>query len=247
MTELVVQKSGYDELMQLSDVFSKSKRFPSDTNPYQIAVKIQAGKELGLRPVQSLTNIHIVQGRITLGAMVIASLIKSSDKYDYRVKEHSNEVCSITILQDDEVIGESSFTMNDAKAAGLNNKDNWRKYPRNMLFSRALTNAARWYCPDVFGGPIYTPDELQDDNVFEENSDDLKDMSWNEFVDGIRENASNDVKEVDIKQYLKNRGYSWAANSKRMMWDDAVSNFSGNDIVDIDSDDITEIEMSDNV
>jgi hypothetical protein len=29
-----------------------------------------------------------------------------------------------------------------------------------MLFSRALTNGARWYTPDVFGGPVYTPDEL---------------------------------------------------------------------------------------
>jgi hypothetical protein len=29
-----------------------------------------------------------------------------------------------------------------------------------MLYARALSNGAKWYCPDVFGGPIYTPDEL---------------------------------------------------------------------------------------
>ena len=46
-------------------------------------------------------------------------------------------------------------------AAGLDSNTNWRKYPRNMLFARAISNGARWYCPDLFGGsPVYTPDEL---------------------------------------------------------------------------------------
>jgi hypothetical protein len=38
--------------------------------------------------------------------------------------------------------------------------DNWKRYPRNMLFARCISNAARWFCPSVFGGPVYTPDEL---------------------------------------------------------------------------------------
>jgi hypothetical protein len=29
-----------------------------------------------------------------------------------------------------------------------------------MLFARAMSNGARWHCPDIFGGPIYTPEEL---------------------------------------------------------------------------------------
>jgi hypothetical protein len=29
-----------------------------------------------------------------------------------------------------------------------------------MLFSRAMSNGARWYTPDLFTGPIYTPEEL---------------------------------------------------------------------------------------
>jgi hypothetical protein len=29
-----------------------------------------------------------------------------------------------------------------------------------MLFGRALTNAYRWYAPDVFSQPLYTPEEL---------------------------------------------------------------------------------------
>jgi hypothetical protein len=29
-----------------------------------------------------------------------------------------------------------------------------------MYFSRALSNGAKWYCPDLSNGPLYTPDEL---------------------------------------------------------------------------------------
>jgi len=51
--------------------------------------------------------------------------------------------------------------MADAKAAGLDQKDNWKKYKRNMLFARALSNGQKWYAPDVFNGAtVYTPDEL---------------------------------------------------------------------------------------
>jgi recombinational DNA repair protein RecT len=54
--------------------------------------------------------------------------------------------------------------MKDAKAAGLDGKDVWKKYPRNMLFGRAMTNGCRWYCPDIFGGKsVYTPEELNAD------------------------------------------------------------------------------------
>jgi hypothetical protein len=51
--------------------------------------------------------------------------------------------------------------MKDAAAAGLTNKDNWKKYPRNMLFARAISNGQKWYAPDVYNGvTVYTPDEM---------------------------------------------------------------------------------------
>jgi hypothetical protein len=43
----------------------------------------------------------------------------------------------------------------------LTSKDNWKKYPSDMLFARAISRGARRYAPGIFGGsPIYTPDEL---------------------------------------------------------------------------------------
>ncbi|RDT44717.1 hypothetical protein DXF87_27490, partial [Enterobacter roggenkampii] len=34
------------------------------------------------------------------------------------------------------------------------------KFPKNMLFARAMSNGVKWFTPDVFSGPVYTPEEL---------------------------------------------------------------------------------------
>jgi len=34
------------------------------------------------------------------------------------------------------------------------------KFPKNMLFARAMSNGIKWFTPDVFAGPVYTPEEL---------------------------------------------------------------------------------------
>jgi len=40
-------------------------------------------------------------------------------------------------------------------------KDNWKNYPKAMMFARCISNGVRTYCPDVFSGMlVYTPDEL---------------------------------------------------------------------------------------
>lgn len=149
------------DIMTLGDVFTQSGYFSDTRQAAQAVVKVLAGQELGLGPIASMTGIFIVKNRVTLSANAMAAVIKNSPRYDYRVKEHTPEKCLIAFFENSEVIGQSEFTMEDAKTAGLANADNWRKYPRNMLFARALSNGAKWYCADVFAGsPVYTPDEL---------------------------------------------------------------------------------------
>lgn len=149
-----------NELQGLGEVFVKSGFFADSRDASQAIVKILAGRELGFGPIASMTGVYIVNGRPALSASLIAARIKSSGKYDYRVREHDEKHCVIEFFQINgakESLGVSSFTMEDARRANTKNLD---KFPRNMLFARSLTNGARWYCPDVFSGAIYTPDEL---------------------------------------------------------------------------------------
>lgn len=161
MTDLVRYEdpSGMDT-MQLGKVLAASGYFQDAKDAAQAIVKVLAGRELGIGPVASMTGIYIVKGRVTLSANVMAAQIKRSGKYNYIVRQMDDRGCTIEFFEAGQSIGTSAFTEADAKAAQLLSGDNWKKFPRNMYFSRAMSNGAKWYCPDVFSGPIYTPDEL---------------------------------------------------------------------------------------
>jgi len=55
--------------------------------------------------------------------------------------------------------GITSKSDEDAKKALTKNID---KFPKNMLFARAISNGVKWFCPDVFSGPVYVPEEMQE-------------------------------------------------------------------------------------
>jgi len=142
----------------LAEHFLKSKFFKDTTDISQTLVKIVAGQELGFGPMASITGFHIVQGKPTISANLMGAAIKRSGRYNYKVVEMTEQVCSIDFYEEKEFCGNSIFTIEQARKAETKNL---QKYPRNMLFARALSNGARWYCPDVLNGsPIYTPEEL---------------------------------------------------------------------------------------
>ena len=150
----------FEEAKAIAVAAVQSKFFTALTSDSQALVKILRGREFGLQPMESLESIYVVNGKTAMMGAVIAAKIKASGKYNYEIKILTDKECILTFTENGKAIGESKFDMADAKAAGLNSQ-NYQKYPRNMLFNRALTNGARWYTPDVFGGAIYTPDELR--------------------------------------------------------------------------------------
>lgn len=152
-----IQKSTTTEIMSIGKAFAESGMFPDVKTAAQAIVKIQAGQEIGIPPFAAMSGIHIIQGKPTIGAGVMASCVKGSNKYDYRVVESTEQVCSIDFYQGKEKIGNSTFTIADAKKAGTKNLD---KFPKNMLFARAMSNGVKWYTPDVFSGPVYVPEEI---------------------------------------------------------------------------------------
>ncbi len=148
------------DTMSLGKVLSESGFFSDTKTASQAIAKILAGQELGFPPLASMTGIYIVKGKIALSANLMATGIKRGGKYNYRIKRLDDTGCVLEFSEGGKPIGESSFTDADAKKAGLLSGENWQKYPRNMYFARALSNGAKWYCPDAFGMPVYAPDEM---------------------------------------------------------------------------------------
>ena len=151
------------EIIGIAKILAASGYFDKGpANEAQLATKILAGREMGLGPFAAVQGIHVIQGRPALSANLIAAAIKSSPKYDYRVLGLTADECEIEIFERIngklETLGKSKFTAADARAAGT---QNMAKFARNMLFARAISNAARWYCPDLFSGnAVYVPEEL---------------------------------------------------------------------------------------
>jgi hypothetical protein len=144
--------------------YAESGYWPDARSLAQALVRIEAGRELGLPALIAMSEIHVIEGKPTLGAGALSMLVKASGRYDYRVQELSNARCELWFYdtRSGELLGESTFTIDDAKQADLLAKkgETWRRYPRNMLFARALSNGVAWYCSDVTGGRFYVPEEM---------------------------------------------------------------------------------------
>ncbi len=148
------------EVLSIAKAFAESGMFTDIKSAAQAAVKIQAGKEFGIQPFASMSGIHIIQGKPTIGAGLMAARVKGFGKYDYKVVEHSDIICKIEFYSKNpkELIGTSVFTIEDAKKAGTKNID---KFPKNMLFARAMSNGVKWYTPDIYETPVYVPEEME--------------------------------------------------------------------------------------
>jgi hypothetical protein len=166
MDNAIVRSSGniirtMDDAERAARAMSASGFFSDSKSAAQAVVKILAGSELGFGPFASMTGVSIIQGKPAVGANLMAAALKRTGKYNYRIVTLTDDGCELAFFEDKQEVGRSSFLKQDAINAGLMSKDNWKKYPRNMFFARALSNGVRWYAPDIYNGAVvYTPDEL---------------------------------------------------------------------------------------
>jgi hypothetical protein len=162
--ELVTVPAGELDVMTLGKILSESGYFADARGAAQAIVKVLAGRELGFGPIASMVGIHVINGKPTIGADMLAKAVKRSGRYDYRVKHLDDTKCELVFLERQgdawQQSGVSTFTAEDARRAGTKNTD---KFPRNMLFARAMSNGVKWYCPDAVGLTVYDPSELPDD------------------------------------------------------------------------------------
>lgn len=193
MNEIVL--ANLDDVQRAAKLMLASGYFEAQRDPVvgvaQLAVKILAGREMGYGPFASVQGIHVIQGKPTLSANLMAAAVKSSPRYDYRVRQMTDAACRIEFFEvidgRRESVGESVFTTEDAKRAGVKNLE---KFPRNMLFARAMSNGVRWFCPDVFAGnAAYTPEEMGDQGAVDEPV--IVDMETGEILSPSQSTATD--------------------------------------------------------
>jgi hypothetical protein len=102
--------------------------------PQAIAV-IQAGSEMGIPAIQSLTNITPIKGVLTMSARLIMALAASRAGVTWKVIESTDKRCELLFSRPGWEDMTSISTIEEAKKAGLVKAGGaWETYPQDMLF-----------------------------------------------------------------------------------------------------------------
>jgi len=173
-----MQITSFEEMWYFAKRVSESGLAPKDMNrPETIVVALQKGYELGLKPMQSLQNIAVINGRATVWGDALSGIIRASGKCEYiNIEEVGTKPTTANLKTWPEDYGykvsskrrdtgeehSATFTVADAKLAGLWEKPSvWNKYPKRMLLNRPRSYCLRDLYSDVLGG-IYTAEEIRD-------------------------------------------------------------------------------------
>ena len=130
--------------------------------PANLLFAFELADSIGIPRINALTSIHVIDGKPTASADLIAALVRRAG-HKLRVEGDDTYAEATIIRADDPEYVPTPIRWDAAKAkrAGKwGSKGPWSQYPAAMLRSRAITEAARMWASDALYGVIYTPEEL---------------------------------------------------------------------------------------
>ena len=146
--------------LALSGFFKDLDEFNLQRGAAQALTKILRGQDLGISPTAAVENIFIIENRTVCSSHLMSGLIRRSGA-SFEIVSNDERECIIDFFDSEgKKIGQSSFTIDDAELADLLRKTNWKKYPADMCFSRAIARGFRRFFSHLALGGLYTPEEL---------------------------------------------------------------------------------------
>lgn len=155
----------FEQALTFSDYLAESDMVPKDFKgkPGNCLIAMQWGSELGLKPLQALQNIAVINGRPALWGDAVIAIVRGSQLCEYVIEEMDSQgsaVCRVKRRGEQEQV--RTFSDMDAKTAGLLGKQGpWTTNPKRMKQMRARSFALRDVFPDVLKG-IAIAEEAQD-------------------------------------------------------------------------------------
>lgn len=135
-------------------------------NPGAVLLALEWATQREVDALTAIQTVSFISGRPVIDATMQRALAKRAG---YRVRpkgEPTTETATVEVWEDGELLGSATYTIEEARSAGLTGKDNWKHNPKDMLIARATTRAMRWWAPDVMVG-VFTADELDDGDALE--------------------------------------------------------------------------------
>lgn len=151
--------TSFEEGYRFARIMAASDLVPKDFRgkPENCFIAVQMGLEVGLSPMAAIQNIAVVNGRPALWGDAVLALVRGSKLFESIAEsmtgtgEDLEAACAVKRRGEASVT--RTFSMRDAKLAGLANKEGtWKQYPKRMLQMRARAFALRDVFPDVLKG-----------------------------------------------------------------------------------------------
>lgn len=170
----VLEPRTYQEARDAAMDAADSGLYKGITTPQQALMVIMMGRKYGLTVADSLSKIHMIEGKPSLSAQFIIGLVLSSGFAEYLEYDEVTEASATWITKRRGARKEKAwtFTVENAKSAMLGGvtykdgkysdfdpKSNWAKHPKVMCLWRAGVFLCRAVYTDLVGG-LYMPDEL---------------------------------------------------------------------------------------
>ena len=165
----------WEEEMKGANFLFRSGLCPKSVTSAEAALFIiLAGRDLGLSAVSSLRGITVIQGKVEVSAdLQLGMFHRAGGRSQWEELTDARAAIRLTApwLTSPHT---SSFSMEDAKRAGLlETQPNYKKYPKAMLRSRAITQGLKDIGFDPTAG-VYAPGELSGEAVVEEDTEEVK-------------------------------------------------------------------------
>lgn len=165
---------------------------------------VQKARAIGIDPLDALNGgMYFVQGKVELTSTMMNDLIRRQGHSITKDKKSDDKICILHGRRaDNGDTWSESFSIEDAKTAGIY-RNQWLKYPKDMLFARALSRLARQLFPDVIKG-CYVDGEMQQAVGIDKQpaAEEALPISLEELKDAIENNIDVPHKE-HLYEYLK--------------------------------------------
>lgn len=162
---IAIEESGvslrsFDEMARFSQAIIASGLAPkSFQTPESVMVAIQTGMEIGLKPMQALQGIAVINGRPTLWGDAALAIVRAHPDFlnieeEFERGENEESMMAVCVIErSGQTPTRRTFSVADAKKAGLWKKAGpWSQYPKRMLAMRARSFAMRDAFPDALKG-----------------------------------------------------------------------------------------------
>jgi hypothetical protein len=203
----------YEQLERFCDTVAHSQMVPKQYRgePQDIMVTVMHGMEVGLKPLQALQNIAVINGKPSVYGDAAIALVRASGLCA-EIKEtieEGGELAAICYARRKDNGDESThaFSVTDAEEAGLWSKPGpWQDYPKRMLQMRARSWVLRDLFPDVLQG-LYIAEEARDIP----SEDEKRDRKYEKLLGDMRERLSGAAPEdyADVEARCKDYIDQW--------------------------------------